>query len=101
MFIQVCTAVKENCWNTWDSYGEICVHCGCCSEDPFERAKYRLETLKERLEEEEHFNEWSDDPYWKTIQENNLRVNKKRIKKRIRYYENRIKELNKGDPNGY
>lgn len=25
--------VSDNCWNFNDSYGMICVRCGCCSED--------------------------------------------------------------------
>ena len=25
--------VRGNCWNLRDSYGEICVGCGCCSKE--------------------------------------------------------------------
>ena len=51
MMLHVCMAAKENCYNTYDSYGEICVHCGCCSEDEIERAKARV-ALADRMIEE-------------------------------------------------
>ena len=91
--IHICTAVKENCWNLYDSYGEICVHCGCCAADPLERAKARLDVLKERLEEREHFNMWDEDPAWRARQEQNIKIDKRIFKRQIRYYIKRIQEL--------
>lgn len=51
MMPHISIAAKENCYNTYDSYGEICVHCGCCSEDEIERAKARV-ALADRMIEE-------------------------------------------------
>lgn len=43
MFVD--TGVKQNCWNGRESFGEICVHCGCCSENKEERIKNRIYKL--------------------------------------------------------
>lgn len=91
--MHICTAIKKNCWNLYDSYGEICVHCGCCSSDPKVRAKARLEVMKEQLDYEEHFDAWCDDPKWRAIQEKNLKSNMKHYKKQIRYYTKRLEQL--------
>ena len=91
--MHICQAVKKKCWNLYDSYGEICVHCDCCSSDPKIRAKARIEVIKEQLNHNEHFDEWSDDPKWKSVQEKNIKSNIKYYKRQIRYYTNRLKQM--------
>ena len=93
MQAHVCYSVMKNCWNGIDSFGEICVGCGCCSDDPLKRAKARLEVSKVHLEECENFNMWDDDPEWRKEQEKNIRSSKRYFKRRIRYYTKRLKEL--------
>lgn len=63
--------VKKNCWNLYDSYGEICVHCGCCAKDRATRYKARINALERRIKERENFDLWSDDPGLRAIQEKN------------------------------
>ena len=46
--MHVSYAAKADCWNTWSSYGEICIHCGCCGKDPLERAQSRHRELRDR-----------------------------------------------------
>lgn len=37
------TACEEDCYALGWSYGEICVCCGCCSDDPKTRYKKRID----------------------------------------------------------
>lgn len=42
----ICDATKKECYNLYDSYGVICVHCNCCGkygEETMYRARYELE----------------------------------------------------------
>ena len=90
MFIDA--PIRDNCWNIHDSYGEICVGCGCCSKDKKERHKARLETVKQWKEENDKFCGWDDDPELRKIQEKNVKANKQDFARRIRYYERKVKE---------
>ena len=83
--------IKKNCWNLYDSYGEICVHCGCCSADPVVRAKARLELCERKLDDSLHFDEWSEG--WKEIQRRNIASDIKHYRRRIRYYKKRLEKL--------
>jgi len=85
-------SVRDNCWNLLDSYGEICVHCGCCSKDKKERHKARLETAKRWKEENDGFCGWDDDPDVRESQEEVVRENRQYCMRRIRYYERKVKE---------
>ena len=89
--------VRDNCWNFRDSYGEICVGCGCCSKDKKERHKARLETVKQWKEENDKFCGWDDDPEIRKIQERNIKENRKYYARRIRYYERKVKEDDPSD----
>ena len=91
--LHVCYSVKDNCYNWYDSYGMICVHCGCCSKDPLKRATARLKLCKEQLEKEYNFDMWDDNPTGRAIQEMNIKLNIQYFKRRIRYYEARVKKL--------
>jgi len=84
--------IRDNCWNLLDSYGEICVGCGCCSKDKKVRHKARLETVKRWKEENDKFCGWDDDPEVRKIQEKNVKANKQYFARRIRYYERKVKE---------
>ena len=91
MTVHICRSVSERCWNPYDSYGEICVGCGCCSPDPVERATARLEVSKQRLDNELHFDNWMEgcEELQRKIRASNIRF----FKRRIRYYTKRLKEL--------
>lgn len=92
MFIDV--PIKKKCWNLYDSYGEICVHCGCCSTDKKTRYEARLACLKEWLKEQEEFDGWYyEDHDTLELQKKNVKANIKYFKRRIRYYENILKGL--------
>ena len=83
--------VNKNCWNHLDSYGEICVGCGCCQKDTTKRRKARLDVLKRWLEESENFDNWSDDEQLREIQEKNIADDIRYYKRKIRYYEKMLK----------
>lgn len=41
----ICKSVMENCQNSYDSFGEICVGCNCCGrfgEDTMWQARYNM-----------------------------------------------------------
>lgn len=92
MTVHIDFAVRENCWNLYDSYGQICVGCGCCSSDPTVRAESRLRVCKRMLQEQYDFDDWDEDAGWKRIQQKNVRSNIQYFKRRVRYYEKRLKE---------
>lgn len=83
----ICFQVADRCWNLMDSYGEICVHCGCCSPDKQKRYASRIAVLERWIEEWEHFDGWfEDDPEAKALQERNIRSNLKHFRRMLRYY---------------
>lgn len=86
------TGVMKNCWNPYDSYGEICVHCGCCNKDKKIRHKARYNLCKRMIEELKNFQLWDDGPGWKAIQEKNIKINLLYFKSRMRYYMKRMKD---------
>lgn len=76
--------VTENCIND-DSYGEICVLCNACGR--FDKATQRecaLEMYMEKLQEQYNFNNWIEG-----LEEHQKKVNESNI----RYYKEKIKEL--------
>lgn len=85
--------VRDNCWNLYDSYGEICVHCGCCAKDKATQYKARIECLKCWLAEKEAFNGWDDSPAFRAVQESNIKQDIKAYKRQIRYYEKKLREV--------
>ena len=78
--------VKSNCWNLYDSYGQICVGCGCCSKDPVERAEARYYVALEQLEHFENFDSWSENMNMRKNQEKNVKSNIKYFKKKSRLF---------------
>ena len=65
MEAHICYSVTKKCWNPYDSFGEICVGCGCCSDDPIKRAEARLKVSKDQLEDRRKFDMWDEDPEWR------------------------------------
>lgn len=86
MIAHIDTSVMDKCWNLIDSYGEICVHCGCCSKDKKTRYASRIAVLERWIDEWEHFDRWDDDPEMKALQERNIRSNLKHFRRKLRYY---------------
>lgn len=93
MSVHICFSVNENCYNHIETYGEICVGCGCCSKDLKERTESRLALYQRLLDRVENFDNWFEDPRVRAIQEKNIKIDKKMYKKRIRYYQKRLEEL--------
>lgn len=85
--------VKDNCWNLLDSFGKICVHCGCCSKDKETRYKGRIECLEAWIEGKKHFQYWSDDPETRKIQERNRAETLRHFKRKLRYYRKKLQEV--------
>lgn len=93
MNIHLDIPVSDKCWNFYDSYGQICVHCGCCSKDKITRYKARLKCCKEWLKETEEFNGWAYDyPDLLETQKKNVASDIAHFKRKIRYYEKKLNE---------
>jgi len=84
-------ACDKNCWNILDSYGEICVRCGCCAKDKKVRYESRIRCLERWLKDQYEFDEWIDS--CRELQERNRRKNIQYFKRRLRYYRKKLDEL--------
>lgn len=84
--------VSSKCWNLYDSYGEICVHCGCCSKDPLTRYNARIEVLLRWIEQCETFDGWIADSSLRAIQETNIARDLKAYRRKLRYYKKKLDE---------
>ena len=84
-------AVGENCYNLYQSYGEICVGCGCCSNNKKKRLKARIELHEQLLRDAEHFELWSDDPEIKALQDKNIATDIAFHKGRIEQYKEELR----------
>lgn len=91
---------KEDCYNPFESYGMVCVGCGCCSENPLEQAKARLALHERLLEKDIHFDLWFDDPELRAIQEGNVAKSIAWNKEQIAVYKAIISELEGDGDNG-
>ena len=82
--------ISNKCWNTYDSFGEICVYCGCCAKDPKQRCEARL-NLSERMLKlnEEHLNDKS----FTDLERENIRIDIQYWKRRIAYYKKRKEQV--------
>lgn len=83
----ICFSVSPRCYNLYESYGMICVGCGCCSSNKKKRLLSRIELHKRLLEQEQEFAEWADDPEVRTLQEKTVAENIEFSKKAIAKYE--------------
>lgn len=82
--------VNKNCWNVYESYGEICIRCGCCSKEKNIRYESRLKVLNRLLCAELDFDFWSEDEGVRALQKETVKRNIKSLKRAIRYYENKL-----------
>jgi len=89
--------VKKNCYALGYSYGEICCHCGCCSDDAVIRAKARIQYHQDELQHFLNFNYWSDDPELRAVQEKNNKANIQYCRNQIRKYRRQLKRLEASD----
>lgn len=84
MTIHIDVACSKNCWNLFDSYGEICIGCGCCSNDKNVRYNSRIQCLERWLKEQYEFDDWM--PGCEDIQRKNIKSNIKSFKRMLKYY---------------
>lgn len=94
MSVHIDCEVSKNCWNLTDSFGMICVNCGCCAKDKKTRYKNRIRTVEQWLEEKKNFDGWyEDDPEIKMIQKENVSADIRTFKRMLRYYRKKLTEL--------
>ena len=92
-------APSKRCYNTYESYGEICVGCGCCSTDKRKAAQARLELHQRLLADRENFNMWFyDAPWLMKVQEQHVAASIKYHKEMIAKYQAILKA--EGEDNG-
>lgn len=84
-------AVRKDCWNFIDSYGEICIGCGCCLKDKRKRYKNRIRVLERWLDEQENFDGWIEGS--EELQKKNIKSNIRYFKRRLRYYRKMLEKL--------
>lgn len=94
MFVDI--SVSKSCWNLFDSYGEICVHCGCCCKNKEWRYKARIECIERWLNDRVHFDLWDEDQELRAVQEKNVAADIKYFKRMLRYYKRKLKEVTDG-----
>lgn len=85
--------VSDKCWNFNDSYGMICVRCGCCSKDKAIRYKARIRHLESWLDERKNFNRWAKEEWLRRLQEENIKSDIKYYRQQLRYYKKKLKEV--------
>ena len=90
----ICFAVTKDCINP-DSYGMICVGCGCCSKDKSIRYKARLSMYQDHLERELNFNNWIKG--YIRVQRKNRKLNITYCKRRVAIYKRLCTPTNKGE----
>jgi len=86
-------AINKNCWNLFDSYGQICIGCGCCVKNKKERYENRIRCLERWLKEQYEFDGWDDSI--KEIQEKNIKANIRYLKRQLRYYKKQLEKIQK------
>ena len=93
MELMIDYAVSNRCWNPYESYGEICVGCGCCSKDKVTRYKARYELCRRIIEDLVSFDGWFDEPELRDLQERNIATDLKHFRRCMAYYKKRLEEL--------
>lgn len=94
--IHACFGVSENCINRY-SYGEICVHCGCCEDresNKEKRLNNQIKYYNECIEENNNFSNWDSDAKWRKVQEKNIKENNIYYAKKIEEITKQLKQLN-------
>ena len=90
-------ATNDNCWNPYDSYGEICVGCGCCSKDKATRYKARYKLCQRMIEKQLSFDGWCEEPEIRALQQENIKLNLKYFRRLSRYYKKKLEGLKNGE----
>lgn len=93
MEVMIDYAVSKHCWNPYESHGEICVSCGCCSKDKATRYKARYELCKRLIEDLVSFDGWFDEPELRDLQKRNIKTDLRHFRRRMAYYKKRLEEL--------
>jgi len=105
--MHIARGAGPSCYALFYGYGEICVHCECCSKDPVVRAKARLKyfqwlrehdrKLRERYDKEPE--DRSDRQALKLwyLKKRNRKLNEEYTGRRITYYRKRLRELGEGE----
>ena len=89
---------KKNCYALGWSFGEICVGCGCCSDDPVERALARIKYHEWELEQAQVLSLWDDnDPDMREIQRKNVALDIAYNKRKIEEYKEELRRLQHGE----
>ena len=86
----ICFPVNKNCING-ESYGEICVGCGCCSKDKDIRYPARLAMYQRGLDRNINFNNWFKGHI--RLQKRNRKLNITYCKRRIAIYKRLVASL--------
>jgi hypothetical protein len=86
----ICYGIQKGCING-DSYGEICVGCGCCSKDKSVRYAARLKMYQEDLERQLKFSNWLKGCI--RLQRRNQKSNITYCKRRISIYKRLVLSL--------
>ena len=89
----ICYSITDKCWNLIDSYGMICVHCGCCAKDKATRYKARIKVLESWLKDQYAFDNWDDEFGLRETQEKNIKANIRSFKRMLRYYRERLENV--------
>lgn len=87
--------VSDDCINI-DSYGEICVNCGCCSMNPNYRDRIirQIRYYKRMLNEEYSFDNWIENESMRRHQEEVIKANILDFKREIRKCKKILRCLN-------
>ena len=94
MSVHIDFAVKKDCWNLYETSGEICVGCGCCAEDKGKRYAARIQVLKREIQYFSEFDQWSNVDAFRTMQKKNIALTLKQSRRQLAYYEKKLKDMN-------
>lgn len=94
----ICFSVSKRCRNPYESYGEICVGCGCCSSNKLRAARAQMALYMRLLEEKRRFDGWFyDDPQILELQRKNNAESIKYFEDEIAKYRKIVEELEAAD----
>ena len=87
-------AAKKKCYNTVESYGEICVGCRCCATDKRIRYEARLALHERELVRLRNFDQWFfDDPDLFALQRKNVAASINYNEKKRDMYNRKLERL--------
>jgi len=87
---------RKDCYNPYESFGEICVGCGCCSDDPEEKFKARIALADRMIEELSNIGDYDS---LHPIQIRNIKKGLSKWEKRRTKFQKKLKELQEGKKN--